>query len=557
MKTVGIDIGGTHADGVLLAGGQPLVKKKVPVDHERLEATIITLLAELLAGEVAAEIGRIHLSSTLCTNAVICNRLDPVAMLIQAGPGMNPDFLLCGEHAVFLDGAVDHRGHVVKRPDDELVDDALCRFQQAGISSLGIVTKFSHRNPEVEQELAVRAEEKGFVNITLGHTLSGLPNFPRRVYTTWLNAGLKAQFLRFEQAVRAGMARLGLRASLSVLKADGGTMPLERAVAVPCESVLSGPAASVMGALALAPRSGDCIVVDIGGTTTDIALFIDGQPLLEPYGVTVMGRPTLIRALNSRSVGLGGDSRIRMIDQEFCIGPERLGVPAAFTDCEITGATPTDAMVVLGRLDGDATRAAAALALLCPGLAAEECARRVLTAFAAAVQQAVVAMIDAVFARPVYTVSALLQRRRLVAAEIVAVGGPAAALRQELAAVFNLPCTVPEHYEVANAIGAARARPTLSASLYADSAAGTMAIAEIGLRRQIGRSFTMADAEEALLAAMRQLASTAGYRQQALPPVDFVEREELNTVRGFSAMGKIIALKAQIRPGLECMEEMS
>lgn len=555
MKTVGIDVGGTHADGVLLDDKRILVKKKVPVDHDRLAETIILLLKKLLVGISAKDVERIHLSTTLCTNAIINNKLDSVGMLIQAGPGMNPDFLVCGEHATFLDGAVDHRGHVVKRPSAGKVEEALSCFKHAGIGSLGIVTKFSHRNPDIEQNLAEEAQKKNFSTITLGHTLSGLPNFPRRVYTTWLNAGLKEQFNRFEQAVQAGVSQLGLGATLSVLKADGGTMSLARALELPCESVLSGPSASVMGALALIPRSGDFIVVDIGGTTTDIALFADGQPLMEPYGVTVMGRPTLIRALNTRSVGLGGDSTVRIVDDEVVIGPDRLGVPAAFSKDEILGTTPSDAMVVLDRLDGDRERAAAALTLLFPELSPEESARKVLYAFGKAAKKAVMGMIDEVFRRPVYTISALLQRQKLIPTEIIAVGGPAEALRQELGAAFDLPCSVPEDYEVANAIGVARARSTISASLYADSAARTLVIPEIGMREKIGRSFGMADAEEELLAVMQRLALEAGYREKKIPPIDFVEREELNTVRGFSTSGKIIALKAQIRPGLESLEE--
>ncbi len=551
MKIIGIDIGGTHADGVVLDGGRLVAKRKVVVSGP-LEQTVIALLEALLAAG-GEEIGQIHLSSTLCTNAVAGNALAPVAMLVQSGPGMNPDFLDCGDHVAFIDGAVDHRGECVKEFDPAAVDAALAGFLQKGILSCGVVTKFSQRNPEVEKALGNRAKEHGFTEITLGHNLSGRPNFPRRVYTAWLNAGLRQQFSGFAKDVQAGIARLGIDAPLLVLKADGGTMPLARAVGLPCESVLSGPSASVMGALALTCCRKDCIVVDIGGTTTDIALFAGGQPLMEPYGITVMGRPTLIRALNTKSVGLGGDSRVVSRDGIFIIGPERAGSPAAFGEGEEAGisyATPSDALVVLGRLQGNYNRAAAAMALLDREAPPQQTARAVVGAFGAAVKKAVESMIDQLFSRPVYTVSALLERQRLQPAEIIAVGGPAQALKDQLGAAFSLPCIVPENYEVANAIGAARARTTLAASLYANSGDGFLSIAEIGLREKIGRNFSMADAERKLRQVLSQQALAAGYNEGQLPEIEFIEKEELNTVQGFSATGKIIALKGQIQPGL-------
>ncbi len=236
------------------------------------------------------------------------------------------------------------------------------------------------------------------------------------------------------------------------------------------------------------------------------------------------------------------------------IGPERAGIPAAFSKDEgenkISYATPSDALVVLGRLEGNSLRAAAAMALLDKKMPPQQMAQAVITAFGVAVKKAVDSMIEQVFSRPVYTVSALLHRQRLQPVEIIAVGGPAQAFRQELAAVFSLPCSVPQNYEVANAIGAARSRSTVIASLYANSGDGFLSIPEIGLREAIDRSFSMADAEEKLRQALSSLALASGYSKENLPEIDFIEKEELNTVQGFSASGKIITLKGQIRPGL-------
>ncbi len=543
---IGIDVGGTHADGVLLDRDQVLVKNKVLVEQENLSQSIITLLKSLLP-DSPAKLSRIHLSTTLCTNAIVNNTLDKVGMFIQAGPGMNPDYLDCGEHVCFLDGAIDHRGHVIKAPSQEQVQHAARNYKDNGVTSIGVVTKFSHRNNTHEEALSKQLSGL-FPHISMGHRISGLPNFPRRVYTTWLNAALKSRFIQFKEAIEQGMKELGLDCPCYILKADGGTIPFSAASDFPCESVHSGPSASVMGCLALQEASDDAILLDIGGTTTDIAIFADGSPLLEPYGVTIGDRPTLIRALNTRSVGLGGDSTVAFdADNGFTIGPHKSGPPMALGG---PLPTPTDALIVTGSLEvGSKEKAQQAMLALCPDKAVEKTAAALLQAFADKVKEAVEQMIDAVFSRPVYTVAALLERKRIEPKQVITVGGPAEAMQDMLAAAFGLPCTVPNHYEVANAIGSGRTRPTMQATLYADTAQRTLSIPEAGCLDKIKSYFDMDDAEKRLTDVMTDMAREFG--MESIPEIDFVERQEMNTVKGFRSSGKIISLKAQIRPGLE------
>jgi len=541
---IGIDVGGTHADGVLLDGARLVAKHKVIVDQAHLSETIIALLGALVPQD-HSQLERVHLSSTLATNAIVTGNLDPVGMLIQAGPGINPDFFANNGPTWFLDGAIDHRGHIIRDPDPRLIDEAAAAMRQAGIDSVGIVTKFSHRN-SIHERFIADCLGSGFSHICMGHQISGLPNFPRRVYTTWLNASLTARFAQFKRAIEHGLAHLGVDCPCHILKADGGTIPFARAIEFPCESVHSGPSASVMGCLALAGHPGDAILLDIGGTTTDISLLVDGIPLLEPYGIIIAGRPTLIRALNTISVGLGGDSTVAFADDGFRIGPGRSGPPMAQGG---TTPTPTDAMVVLDLLAvGSAEKAAAAMRSLRPQEPPADTARLLLTTFAERISQAVEAMIDLVFSRPVYTVSALLHRHRITPERLVVIGGPAAALRQNLETCFNLPCLVPADYEVANAIGAARTQLTAQATLYADTADGRVSIPEISCLEDISNRFGMAEAELKLEQVIRGIASDMG--MTGSPAIDFLERLEMNVIRGFETSGKILNLKAQIRPGL-------
>ena len=541
---IGIDVGGTHADGVLLDGDTLLAKHKVSVDQQHLSEVIITLLQHLVPGD-RNTLQRIHLSSTLCTNAIVTDSLEPVGMLIQAGPGMNPAFFAKSCPTWFLDGAIDHRGQILRDPDPGKIDAAAAAMRRDNITSIGIVTKFSHRNNRHELQVANQLAGR-FSYISLGHRISGLPNFPRRVYSTWLNSALSSQFNLFKEALEQGLKHLGITCPCYVLKADGGTIPFARACEFPCESVHSGPSASVMGCLALSAQTDDAILLDIGGTTTDIALLVDGAPLLEPYGVDVAGRPTLIRALKTISIGLGGDSKVVLHKGSFHFGPERQGTSMAEGG---SAPTPTDAMVVLGKLAvGSLQKAAMAMLALDPRESPEYTANLLLEAFAEHIRLAVESMIEEVFSRPVYTVAALLQRRRIQPKRIVAIGGPAAALQPFLAEAMFLPCTVPANYEVANAIGAARARLTVQASLYADTGDGRLSIPEASCLETISDHYTMPDAEKRLKGAVSAMVAEMGLK--SCPEIDFLERLEMNVVRGFATSGKILTLKAQIRPGL-------
>ncbi len=127
-------------------------------------------------------------------------------------------------------------------------------------------------------------------------------------------------------------------------------MSLEAAEEKPVETILSGPAASFMGINAMLDTDKDAILLDIGGTTTDIFFLANGVPLFEPLGIQIGEYKTLVRAIYSVSIGLGGDSSIEIVGGKIKIGPERKGRPYAYGG---PVATPTDAMLVLGLIGGD------------------------------------------------------------------------------------------------------------------------------------------------------------------------------------------------------------
>jgi len=199
---------------------------------------------------------------------------------------------------------------------DPEIHKIAARFKSEGIRQVGVVSKFSVRNPAHELRIA-EVLGNSFDNIVLGHRLSGNLNFPRRIATAYLNAAVHSVHKKFFEAVRDSLEKKGLHIPILVLKADGGTINFESSIEVPGQTILSGPAASVMGSLPFASETEDTLVLDIGGTTTDMAVLVRRVPLLEPLGGEIGGYKTLIRALRTQSIALGGDSAVRVADGRY------------------------------------------------------------------------------------------------------------------------------------------------------------------------------------------------------------------------------------------------
>ena len=323
---VGIDVGGTHTDGVAVAEGRIVHKVKVPTRSDDLRGCTLRPWAPCWRGLSPAAVRRVVLSTTLVTNAVVQGDLDPTGTLLCAGPGVDPALHAPGGDTRVVPGAVDHRGREITPLDEAAVIDAVTEFRAAGIRALAVVGKFSVRNPNHELRIAELVGD-GFDAVCLGHTLSGSLNFPRRVATAYLAAGVIRHHRAFVGVMTSALAEFGVDAPLYLLRADGGTQ-LAQSFRNPAETALSGPAASVMGVEALDRVDQDTLALDIGGTTTDIGLFASGAPLLEPRGATIGAHRTQIRALFTRSTGAGGDSVVRVENDRLLVGPQRLGPPA-------------------------------------------------------------------------------------------------------------------------------------------------------------------------------------------------------------------------------------
>ncbi|MHC1727633.1 MAG: hydantoinase/oxoprolinase family protein [Syntrophobacteraceae bacterium] len=545
---IGLDVGGTHTDVVLIGEDRILQQAKVPTDHSNLFQCVWAGLEQVTRNVPSHQIRRVVLSTTLTTNAIAEGKLAKTGMIVSAGPGIDPVSFQIGAHYYCVSGSIDHRGREIQPVQEREIEDIAAKFLLEDVRQVGVVSKFSVRNPKHELKIG-EILGKSFEKIVLGHRVSGNLNFPRRVATAYLNAAVHPVHKRFFEAVRESLKKKGLDIPIFVLKADGGTMSFEASIDSPGQTILSGPAASVMGSLLFASETRDTLVLDIGGTTTDMALLVRRVPLLEPLGGEIGGHKTLVRSLRTESIGLGGDSAIRVADGEILIGPERRGPAMAYGG---SAPTPTDALFVAGKAtDGDSNAARRGVQSVADslGIPLDEAAQRIFDKTCKQILAAVRKMIDSINSKPVYTVKELLTGYKVEPQEVLVMGGPAPFFAERLSQLSGLRVQAVPQYQVANAIGAALAKNTSEVTLFADTERGIAMAPEEGFSRQVKRDFNRKDAIEMAFDLLRKKSIRTGAAESELE-MEVVEDIQFNMVREFYTAGRNIRVKVQVKPGL-------
>ncbi len=273
------------------------------------------------------EIELVSLSTTLATNAVVKGQGSPICLLLVGHP---PDALeQCGlaqamdaDPVVFIWGGHDAAGEQVQPLDLPAAPTAI-RAHAGRVDAFAVSGYFSVRNPSHENQVRNLVRELSGLPVTCGHELTANLHASRRALTAALNARLVPVLGQLIEAVRSILARSSIGAPLMVIKGDGSLVSADFALEYPIETILLGPAASVVGSLHLSGEREAC-VVDMGGTTTDVALVEDGSPILNGDGATVAGWHTMVEAVQIYTFGLGGDSEIHMSKQEgLALGPRR------------------------------------------------------------------------------------------------------------------------------------------------------------------------------------------------------------------------------------------
>jgi N-methylhydantoinase A len=545
---LGIDVGGTHTDAVLLDHFEVRKKAKVLTNRENLLDSLLKVTEEILSDEGPEILDRVVLSTTMSTNAIVQDKISKVGMILASGPGLPPSMLTINDDTHFVSGYVNHRGVEVAGIDHDEISNIAEKLRDEGIEHVGIVGKFSSRDPHIETDIGDSIDGK-FKHISLGHRMSGNLNFPRRIATTYLNAAVWDTYNSFIDNIKEFVGRFKTDFPIYILKADGGTFEISQSVKCPVQTILSGPAASIMGILSLTNCQEDAIALDIGGTTTDIAIFAGGIPLLEPLGVTIKGHKTLIRGLRTRSIGIGGDSRVTYENGELTVGPERIGPAAAFGG---PSPTPTDAMIVLGLTDiGEKEKAEKAIEGIAESMNVplHDAAETIFHSACETITSSVRDMIDEINNAPVYTVHEMFEGEKIEPTLLYVVGGPANPMAPRLGDMLGCTTHIPENAEVANAIGASLARTTTELTVLADTEKGTLTIVEEGIQSSIPREFEREDALKICVDKLRERAIKMGAKEDDLE-IEITEDQSFNMVRGYYTAGKNIRIKAQVKPGL-------
>ena len=554
---LGIDVGGTHTDGAVLDENFEIVRTaKIPT-RDTL-GSLSEMLGRLLAGADPGRVRRLAVSSTLGLNALLTGQADPVGVLASGGPGLPVADFGSGPLYEPLAGSQNHLGEVLKPADPAASLAAAGRLLKQGARAWAVISKFGPKNLAAEEALAQAAREAApDFPLTLASRLSGRLNFPRRLNTAVFNSAVSRLYDSFCRDLTAAARDLGLACPIRLLTADGGALSPEDDRFRPAQVLAAGPAAGLLGLWSLAGLKGDVLMVDMGGTSTDLAVMADGRPLTTAEGLDIAGKPTLVRAFLTRSLALGGDLGLIISEGRVEFAEHRQGPPLALCPGEVGHRPPTftDALNGLGltRL-GQVEASLAALARLDESRPPEETAALALDRALELISRAARDFLDQVNRRPVYTLSALRLSRPVKPETAAFLGGPAEALSLPVAEALKLRPVVPPQAALANAVGAARARPSLAADLYADTAQGLMSIPALGLTKAIGRDYTLAQAESELLAVLGK--ALAGLSEAG--PAQVTESESFNQLSGRGRADRIFRVRAQARPGfLGLIEEAS
>jgi len=362
---IGIDVGGTHTDAVLVEGTRVVASCKELTSAELGVKAALQNLQEQIG--IMPPIDAVMLGTTQFTNAVVERReLAQVATVrigLPSGRGLRPGTgwpedirAALGESTYALPGGYLYDGRSLAREDPEATQRCIADVASKGIADIAIASAFSPANAEPELRLADQFRKAiPAARITLSHQVGRL-GLLERENAAMLNAGLKPFAARVVEAFEVALGEFGITAPLFISQNDGTLMDAKFVREFPALTFSSGPTNSLRGAARLTGIE-DAVVVDIGGTTSDVGVLRGGFPRESNRAVDVGGVRTNFRMPDIMAIGLGGGSLVS--DDGHTIGPQSVG-HRLVTEALVFGGstlTATDIVVAAGMADvGDRTK---------------------------------------------------------------------------------------------------------------------------------------------------------------------------------------------------------
>ena len=564
---LGLDVGGTFTDAVIIDAHRVVATAKRRTTKDNLMNGIGEALDAVLEGYDTSNIEQVTLSTTVVTNTIVEEKEQVVDLYVVTGPGRNVDDIFPVK-PIYLQGYTDHRGIVVEHtPADAVRGIANMVQARSGTDLAAVSAKFGVRNPQ--EELSITEELKNtYHTISNGSLLSGSLNFPRRTISAYFNSAVTPVFTVFKKNVEDALSARNILAPLHILKADGGSLPMEHMVSRPVETAFTGPAATVLGLSALGVIGNKhTVALDIGGTTTDISLWKHGKPLMTKSGVSIREYPSAVRSFAVTSVGIGGESVIRLKNGNLTVGPERVGPLVA-----LGGIEPTlgDALIVLGHANyGDFNLASRALQDLADAIqatlrsknvntsnnqltlikTASDVARLIVEKALQTIQHGINEVVKVENKRPIYVVADIVNPDVFVPEHIVVVGGTAPSLGPSIGEYLELPVTIPENAAVANAIGAALALSTIELTVHVDTKRRLLVIPELGVKQ---KNCTLKRAEQVVERAKETLSEEAiRLGLDTVQEIEVISIEDFPVVEGWQSMERLITVKVQLAAGVK------
>ncbi len=438
---IGIDVGGTNTDAVLMDGNKVISGTKTPTTANVSDG--ITKALQTITQDAKLDVGKLDgvmIGTTHFTNAVVeRRRLQPTACIRLGLPATAclppmvdwPDDLaeVLGRHTYLAHGGHEFDGREISAFNPDEIRGIAEDINKKGLKAIAISSVFSPVNAAFEEKAAEIVKEIiPEAHITLSSTI-GRIGLLERENAAIMNACLRELAVKTVNGFKAALADMNITAPFFISQNDGTLMNADFAAEYPVLTFASGPTNSMRGAAFLSGLK-DAIVIDIGGTTTDVGVLQHGFPRVAAMAVSIGGVRTNFRMPDTLSIGLGGGSIVKT--EPLQVGPQSVGYEITSKALVFGGdtLTTTDVIVAAGQADvGDKNKV------------------RLEPAHINAVQERIAEMINIAVDRMKTSANAV---------PVIAVGGGSILIQRPIEGASEI--IKPEHFTVANAIGAAIAQ---------------------------------------------------------------------------------------------------